>query len=107
MSTFTTRLTAISLAATTLATTALSAAEARGFASVAPHQAAIVRVAPQVMRISPIPVTTTSPAPAPVRKPPLGDLGGSRGMTGAGGGNAGGTEGVKCQGDRDCGIFRN
>ncbi len=107
MSTFKTRLTAISLAATTLATTTLSAAEARGFASVAPRQAAIVRVAPQVMRISPIIVTNTSPAPVRSRPIPTGDLGGSRGMTGAGGGNAGGTEGVKCQSDRDCGIFAN
>jgi hypothetical protein len=95
-----TKLTALALAAATFTTASLladiaSAREAHGASGVLPKHGPISGTG------------TFKTAPVPVRKPPLGDLGGSQGMTGAGGGNAGGTEGVKCESDRDCGIFKN
>jgi hypothetical protein len=105
-----TRLTALAFAAAALITASMTGAEARPatIAQVAPHVATVPALTPQVMRISPIAVTTTSPAPVHRRPPiPFGDLGGDRGVTGAGGGNAGGMDGVKCESDRDCGIFAN
>ena len=126
-----TRLTALALTAAALTMTTLvvdgtasAAALSRDFHSfgnrfaanhVVSHVAAFRAAPSQGTKAKPLPVTTTcglsncSPAPAPVPhkppSPPTGDLGGDNGQP-INGGGAGGQDGHACQGDRDCGIFR-